>query len=119
LTRQNQISCRLRFEGETRARDILFVLGETIATLGRAPECDLVLNHESVSRAHARFSFDGESWTIEDLESKNGVRINTYRVEHQRLRDGDRIDLGTARLHVEIGPFANHTTHAKVVFSNK
>jgi adenylate cyclase len=119
LTRQNQISCRLRFEGETRARDILFVLGETIATLGRAPECDLVLNHESVSRAHARFSFDGESWTIEDLESKNGVRINTYRVEHQRLRDGDRIDLGTARLHVEIGPFANHTTHAKVVFSKK
>jgi adenylate cyclase len=119
LTRQNQITCRLRFEGETRARDILFVLGETTATLGRAPECDLVLNHESVSREHARFSFDGESWTIEDLGSKNGVRINTYRVEHQRLRDGDRIDLGTARLHVEIGPFENHTTHANVVFSKK
>jgi len=119
LTRQNQTSCRLRFEGDSRARDIFFLLGEGIATLGRAPECDLVLNHESVSRAHARFSFDGESWTIEDLESKNGVRINTYRVKHQQLRDGDRIDLGTARLHVEIGPATNLTTHANVVFSKK
>ncbi|MBW2698461.1 MAG: FHA domain-containing protein, partial [Deltaproteobacteria bacterium] len=109
--------CRLRYEGERPEDDCIFILGDRAVTLGRSPESDLVLNHESVSRAHARFSREGDTWMIVDLESKNGVRVNTYRIEEQKLRNGDRIDLGTARLYVEIGPDVPQATRANVVFS--
>jgi adenylate cyclase len=108
--------CRLRYEGERPEDDCIFILGDRSVTLGRSPECDLVLNHESVSRAHARFTREGDSWMIVDLDSKNGVRVNTYRIEEQKLRDGDRIDLGTARLYVEIGPDVPQATQANVVW---
>lgn len=40
--------------------------------IGRAPDCDVQLDHPSVSRAHAELSHDGKSWRLRDLESKNG-----------------------------------------------
>lgn len=97
----------------------MFLLEDRTVTLGRASECDLVLNHESVSRAHARFSRDGDGWRVEDLGSKNGIRVNTYRIESERIRDGDRIDLGTARLYVEIGPVVAPSNPANVIFSER
>jgi adenylate cyclase len=77
----------------------------------------LTLQHESVSRHHARVSQSHEGWVITDLDSKNGIKINTFRTAQQRLNDGDRIDLGTIRLHVSIGP-APSTSPARVVFEN-
>jgi adenylate cyclase len=119
VTKPESAVCRLRYEGDTPADDRVFVLGDRTVTLGRAPECDLVLNQESVSRAHARFRREGESWAIVDLESKNGVKVNTFRVSEQILRDGDRVDLGTTRLQVEIGPAGPQTTRANVVFAER
>jgi adenylate cyclase len=113
------IVCRLRYEGQTPADDRVFELGDRTVTLGRAPDCDLVLNQESVSRAHARFKRDGDGWAIVDLDSKNGVKVNTFRVTEQKLRDGDRVDLGTTRLLVEIGPARPQTTRANVVFAER
>lgn len=40
--------------------------------IGRAPDCDVQLDHPSVSRAHAELSHDGRSWRLRDLDSKNG-----------------------------------------------
>lgn len=40
--------------------------------IGRAPDCDVQLDHPSVSRAHAELSHDGKSWRLRDLDSKNG-----------------------------------------------
>jgi len=72
--------------------------------MGRAPDCHLVLEHESVSRHHARVWRSREGWVITDLESKNGIKVNTVRTAKQRLNHGDRIDLGRIRLHVTIVP---------------
>ncbi len=119
LNEQKRIVCRLRYEGDKPDDDRVFVLGDRVVTLGRAAECDLVLNQESVSRAHARFSRDGDSWRITDLGSKNGVRVNAFRISQQKLSDGDRIDLGTTRLHVEIGPAPASAARADVVFSDR
>lgn len=45
--------------------------------IGRAPDCGIVLAHDSVSRHHARLARDGQgAWVIEDLGSKNGLRID-------------------------------------------
>ena len=56
-------------------------------TLGRAPENDCVLEHDSVSRRHARIihTADGR-WRIEDLGSKNGIRVEGNRVRDAELR---------------------------------
>ena len=59
--------------------------------IGRAPGCTLVLPDDSVSRRHARIRRSGSGWTIEDLSSKNGLRINSVRAQQHALRDGDRL----------------------------
>jgi hypothetical protein len=63
--------------------------------LGRAPENECVLAHDSVSRRHARMSQtpDG-SWIIEDLGSKNGVRIEGSRIERHELTAHQWVAIG-------------------------
>ncbi len=109
-------ACILRLDGDDGARDQVFIVGDRTVILGRSADCDIVVPEESVSRRHARFGRSGDGWKITDLGSKNGIRVNTFKVDEQRLRDGDRIDLGTVRIHVEIGtPPASR--RADVVFS--
>jgi hypothetical protein len=68
------------------------------AVLGRLPECDITLNDPSVSRRHAEVVEDGGTWTITDLGSTNGVKVNGERVVSGTLSHGDRIELGSVRL---------------------
>jgi adenylate cyclase len=69
-------------------------VGSTL--LGRASNCDLVLDDVSVSRWHARFLVTEEGCSVADLGSRNGTFVNGEQVEQQELRDGDRIALGYA-----------------------
>jgi pSer/pThr/pTyr-binding forkhead associated (FHA) protein len=64
-------------------------------TLGRAPDCDVVLDDRGASRRHARIerAADG-GWLLVDLGSKNGTRVNGVAIRSARLREGDRIELG-------------------------
>jgi adenylate cyclase len=91
------------------------IIGEGSIVLGRSPECDLVLHDESISRRHAQITSEAGGWTITDLGSKNGLKLNTFHTTGQELCNGDRIDVGAVRLYVEIGP-APATSPAKVVF---
>jgi diguanylate cyclase (GGDEF)-like protein len=68
------------------------------AVVGRAPEVDLPIDDVAVSRRHARFEKGQHGFTIEDLESTNGVFVNGVRVSRQALRDGDRIQVGTTTI---------------------
>jgi hypothetical protein len=69
--------------------------------LGRHPACDVVLTDPSVSRRHARLRFQDGCWTLRDLESRNGTRVNRVRVGRCALRPGDRLALGDQRLLVD------------------
>jgi hypothetical protein len=69
------------------------------ATIGLAPENDLVITHdldgwESVSRRHARIYTQAGRWIVQDLESTNGVYVNGRRTGRNLLRDGWRLSLG-------------------------
>jgi FHA domain/GAF domain len=44
--------------------------------IGRDPGCDLVIDHPSVSRAHAELYRDDKSWRLRDLGSKNGTFVD-------------------------------------------
>ena len=76
--------------------DRRYVLEGPRATLGRSKDVDCVLRDPNVSRHHAelRRSRSGD-WTITDLGSTNGIKINGQRVGSGRLRPGDRVTLGT------------------------
>jgi adenylate cyclase len=113
LKHDDRILCRLRFNHE--GRDQVLTIGDRPVVIGRAPDCDLLLQHESISRQHARIARTDEGWVLRDLGSKNGSRVNTYRVTDQLLRNGNRIDLGTIRMYVEIGP-ESAASRARVIF---
>jgi GAF domain-containing protein len=66
----------------------------TELVLGRAADCDLVVDHASVSRRHARLARQGEAWRLADLGSKNGIRVDGRRVEEETLRSGQWFSLG-------------------------
>jgi pSer/pThr/pTyr-binding forkhead associated (FHA) protein len=68
--------------------------------IGRTDENDLVINHRSISRNHAKVTRDTDSsrYTISDLQSSNGVRVNGQDYGKVELRRGDTVDLGHVRL---------------------
>ena len=66
--------------------------------IGRLPDCDITLDDPSVSRRHAEVSGHGGRWTIADLGSTNGVKLNGERVQTANLSDGDRLELGNVKL---------------------
>lgn len=70
--------------------------------LGRGKDNHLVLLDEGISRHHCRIKRTEDGWTVEDLGSTNGVRVNGRRIEgSQLLADGDLIAICEQELRVE------------------
>jgi pSer/pThr/pTyr-binding forkhead associated (FHA) protein len=68
--------------------------------IGRTDENDIVVNHRSISRNHAKVTRDPETgrYTNSDLQSSNGVRVNGQDYGKVEMRRGDTVDLGHVRL---------------------
>lgn len=75
-----------------------FPLEKAAMVLGRTDDNDIVLNHRSISRHHAKVVREGDHFHISDLQSANGVRVNGEEYGKVELRKGDQIDLGHVRL---------------------
>ncbi|MDW8364006.1 MAG: FHA domain-containing protein, partial [Myxococcales bacterium] len=62
-------------------------------------DCHITLEDPLVSRHHARIRIVGTEARIQDLGSRNGVRVNGRLIDGERtLADGDRIRLGSQEL---------------------
>ncbi|KFE64012.1 FHA domain-containing protein [Hyalangium minutum] len=66
--------------------------------IGRSSELDMVLVEDMVSRKHAKIMIASGAITIEDLGSTNGTFVNGEKVKQARLKEGDRILIGTSIL---------------------
>jgi len=68
--------------------------------LGRGPENDLVVDDGTLSRAHLLFRSEEEGWTVEDLRSLNGTRLNGAPLEGRALslEPGAQIEAGAVHL---------------------
>jgi hypothetical protein len=64
-------------------------------TIGRLADCDVVLKDKGASRKHAQLKLRDGTWTITDLGSTNGTRLNGQTVQARELADGDKITIGT------------------------
>src|SRR5689334_5431939 len=78
-------------------------------SVGRTEGNDLVLNHPSVSRKHARFEPRDGSWWIIDLKSTNGVKVNGNLVSEGHVNAGDKILVGSVQLELKALPSVNFT----------
>ncbi len=72
--------------------------------VGRTEGNDLVLNHPSVSRKHARFEGRNGNWWIVDLKSTNGVKVNGNLVTESQVNAGDKIMIGSVQLDLKVLP---------------
>lgn len=76
---------------------------ETELIVGRDPACSISLpNDSSVSRQHARFSWQNGLPVVEDLGSRNGTFLNGARITQARpISSGDEIRIGNETFRVE------------------
>ncbi len=67
-------------------------------TIGRHQDCDFFIADMTVSRMHARLVRESAGWTLIDLDSTNGTRINGWRVRAAGapVRAGDQVRFGSA-----------------------
>ena len=64
--------------------------------IGRSSDLDMVLVEDMVSRKHAKISTHNGQVIIQDLGSTNGTFVNGEKIKRVRLREGDRILIGTS-----------------------
>ena len=75
-------------------RAVKYPLYKDVMTIGRSADSDIRIRRQYISRHHARLHQDAGATYIEDLGSKNGVRVNAAPIDRQQLRDGDLVDIG-------------------------
>ena len=62
--------------------------------IGREESADLVIGVHSVSRRHAEVSFEGGSWVLRDLGSRNGTLVDGQRISVVPLESGHEVRVG-------------------------
>jgi predicted component of type VI protein secretion system len=74
-------------------------------TIGRAADCDVVVDDSKLSRHHCRIEPHENGWAVVDLESRNGTTVGGTRIERHVLEDGDTVAAAAVRVIYQTGPF--------------
>lgn len=77
--------------------------------IGRAMDCEIVIDNLGVSRHHATIVKEGENWVLVDGGSNNGTFINGAKVSKHVLKNQDRIVLGKHSLVYDAFGYAEHS----------
>jgi two-component system cell cycle response regulator len=89
-------------------------LGGAPFQIGRSAKNDLFIDQESISRHHARVTFDGKAHWVRDLGSTNGTFLNDEPVTESTLRDGDQIRIGQTILKFMTGENVELAYHEEI-----
>ena len=80
-----------------------FLLEQAVTTAGRHPDSDIFLDDVTVSRRHAEFRKNGDSYEVVDVGSLNGTYVNREPKNSAVLANGDEVQVGKFRLVFLIG----------------
>ena len=69
------------------------LLGEALS-IGRGKDANISVDSAELSRRHASLTLLESEWTVQDLQSRNGIFLNGVKVHSAVLRDGDKLQLG-------------------------
>jgi len=75
-----------------------FLLDADVTTAGRHPDADIFLDDVTVSRRHATFTREDDTFTVADAGSLNGTYVNRDRIDTVVLKDTDEVQIGKYRL---------------------
>ena len=76
--------------------------------IGRGGELDIVLVEDMVSRKHAKLTTQQGKIVIQDLGSTNGTFVNGEKIKRARLKEGDRVLIGTSILKLIAASESSH-----------
>jgi general secretion pathway protein A len=89
--------------GVTVGRILLASAGKTVGerelkvgrlVIGRTPDNDLQIDSKFISRHHCQIVTQADACVIEDLNSTNGIYVQSKRVRRHNLNDGDVVQVG-------------------------
>jgi pSer/pThr/pTyr-binding forkhead associated (FHA) protein len=83
-----------QIKGPGFPRDVNLDIAEVV--IGRALESNVSVDSPLVSRRHAAIKRGDAGYSVEDLESGNGVFVNGERVQTAPLRPNDTLQIGDA-----------------------
>jgi hypothetical protein len=84
-----------------RQRGLRMSIPEGELLLGRTPGEGMQVDDARCSRRHALVRRSGDYLEVEDLGSRNGIRVNGSQVRTRQLFPGDRIEIGDTVLRIE------------------
>ena len=76
---------------------IIYNLTNKSNSIGRAPESNIVLNHPSISKEHAKINFSDDEVYLIDLNTENGTFINRQKLnplQNKIIQNNDVINFG-------------------------
>ena len=84
---------KLNYYLETDKRRYTLRAGKSY-TIGRNPHHDIFVSDPTVSRNHARLSWEGDTFLLEDTKSTNGTWINGEKIISRRLEGAEIFTVG-------------------------
>jgi len=72
--------------------------------VGRRESCDIVLRFSNVSSQHCELHVNEGYWTVRDLNSRNGVKVNGNRVTEKLIYPGDVLSIAKHGYEVNYSP---------------
>ena len=104
-------------QDETKARH---PITRTTCRLGRSKNNEITLRDTSVSRRHAEIHRDkGDEFTLIDLNSLNGVFVNSEKIGRYKLKEGDIIEIGDVNLRFTLMPIDYQLEESTVMQDTK
>lgn len=101
--RENRKRPAKRFLGKLTPKaggDPIALLEERIV-IGRGRDCGIRLKYATVSTQHCLLKFHEGHWSAHDLESRNGIRVNSQPTQEDWLMPGDILSIGRLRFEID------------------
>ena len=106
---------RVRLVVQAHGADLRSIECHRVVTLlGTRRGCKLTLNHPSVSPVHLALVNNGEQVYAIDLVTQNGSRLNGLKLEHERVNDGDMLEVPPWHFRIDIGPSSENSDGQEV-----